>query len=60
MTGAASVGIGMGDVRDTSTRDWMRLAAAPTLWPVREDNGSFGERIDRSAAKSGQCHPPEQ
>jgi len=47
MTGAASVGIGMGDVRDTSTRDWMRLAAAPTLWPVQGRlTGSFGERID--------------
>src|SRR5262249_36092153 len=33
MTGAASVGIGMGDMQNTSTRDWMRLAAAPTLWP---------------------------
>jgi murein DD-endopeptidase MepM/ murein hydrolase activator NlpD len=47
MTGAASVGIGMGDVRDTSTRDWMRLAQAPTLWPVQGRlTGSFGERID--------------
>ncbi len=47
MTGAASVGIGMGEVRDTSTRDWMRLAAAPTLWPVQgRITGSFGERID--------------
>jgi len=47
MTGAASVGIGMGDQRNTSTRDWMRLAAAPTLWPVQGRlTGSFGERID--------------
>src|SRR5947209_1782183 len=47
ITGAASVGIGMGEVRDTSTRDWMRLAAAPTLWPVQgRVTGSFGERID--------------
>lgn len=47
MTGAASVGIGMGDMRDASTRDWMRLAAAPTLWPVQgRITGSFGERID--------------
>jgi murein DD-endopeptidase MepM/ murein hydrolase activator NlpD len=47
MNGAASVGISMGDVRDTSIRDWMRLAAAPTLWPVMgRITGSFGERID--------------
>jgi len=47
MTGAASVGIGMGDVRDASTRDWLRLAQAPTLWPVQgRVSGSFGERID--------------
>jgi murein DD-endopeptidase MepM/ murein hydrolase activator NlpD len=47
MTGAASVGIGMGDMRDTSTKDWLRLAQAPTLWPVQgRVSGSFGERID--------------
>lgn len=47
MTGAASVGIGMGETRNTSTRDWVRLAAAPTLWPVQgRITGSFGERID--------------
>lgn len=47
MTGAASVGIGMGDIRDASTRDWLRLAQAPTLWPVQgRVSGSFGERID--------------
>jgi murein DD-endopeptidase MepM/ murein hydrolase activator NlpD len=47
MNGAASVGIGMGDLRNASTRDWMRLAAAPTLWPVQgRVTGSFGERID--------------
>jgi murein DD-endopeptidase MepM/ murein hydrolase activator NlpD len=47
MTGAASVGIGMGDMRDASTKDWLRLAQAPTLWPVQgRVTGSFGERID--------------
>jgi murein DD-endopeptidase MepM/ murein hydrolase activator NlpD len=47
MTGAASVGIGMGETRNTSTRDWVRLAAAPTIWPVQgRITGSFGERID--------------
>jgi murein DD-endopeptidase MepM/ murein hydrolase activator NlpD len=47
MSGAASVGISMGELRDASTRDWIRLAAAPTLWPVQgRITGSFGERID--------------
>lgn len=47
MTGAASVGIGMGDMRQASTSEWLRLAAAPTLWPVQgRVTGSFGERID--------------
>jgi murein DD-endopeptidase MepM/ murein hydrolase activator NlpD len=47
MSGAASVGIGMGDMTQASTRDWLRLAAAPTLWPVQgRITGSFGERID--------------
>jgi murein DD-endopeptidase MepM/ murein hydrolase activator NlpD len=50
MTGAAAVGINSmsnGELREASTRDWMRLAAAPTLWPVSgRITGSFGERID--------------
>jgi murein DD-endopeptidase MepM/ murein hydrolase activator NlpD len=47
MTGAASIGIGMGDTKEASLRDWMRLAAAPTLWPVQgRITASFGERID--------------
>lgn len=47
MTGAASIGIGMGDTKEASLSDWMRLAAAPTLWPVQgRITGSFGERID--------------
>jgi murein DD-endopeptidase MepM/ murein hydrolase activator NlpD len=47
MTGAASIGIGMGETHDASIRDWMRLAAAPTLWPVQGHiTGSFGERTD--------------
>jgi murein DD-endopeptidase MepM/ murein hydrolase activator NlpD len=47
MNGAASVGIGMGELHEASTRDWLRLAAAPTLWPVQgRITGSFGERID--------------
>jgi murein DD-endopeptidase MepM/ murein hydrolase activator NlpD len=47
MTGAASVGIGMGETHDVSIRDWMKLASAPTLWPVQgRITGSFGERTD--------------
>jgi murein DD-endopeptidase MepM/ murein hydrolase activator NlpD len=47
MSGAASIGIGMGDVHQASLHDWMRLAAAPTLWPVQgRITASFGERID--------------
>ncbi|HEY6308156.1 MAG TPA: M23 family metallopeptidase [Candidatus Angelobacter sp.] len=47
MTGAASIGIGMGETNDVSIRDWMRLASAPTLWPVQgRITGSFGERTD--------------
>jgi murein DD-endopeptidase MepM/ murein hydrolase activator NlpD len=47
MNGAASIGIGMGDTKEASLGDWMRLAAAPTLWPVQgRITGSFGERID--------------
>jgi murein DD-endopeptidase MepM/ murein hydrolase activator NlpD len=47
MTGAASIGIGMGDTKEASLRDWMRLASAPTLWPVQgRITASFGERID--------------
>jgi murein DD-endopeptidase MepM/ murein hydrolase activator NlpD len=47
MSGAAAVGIGMGDLSGATTKDWLRLAAAPTLWPVEGPvTGSFGERID--------------
>jgi murein DD-endopeptidase MepM/ murein hydrolase activator NlpD len=48
MNGAASVGISsMSELHDATTRDWVRLAAAPTLWPVQgRITGSFGERID--------------
>lgn len=46
MSGAASIGIGM-DITDATTRDWVRMASAPTLWPVdgRITSG-FGERMD--------------
>src|SRR5260370_29497039 len=57
MTGAASVGISMGALHDTSTRDWMRLAAAPTLWPVQgRITSSFGERTDPFNGGEGVFH----
>jgi len=47
MNGTASVGISMADGRDTSIRDWVRMAAAPTLWPVvGRVTSHFGERND--------------
>jgi murein DD-endopeptidase MepM/ murein hydrolase activator NlpD len=46
MSGAASIGISM-DMRDVSTRDWDKLATAPTLWPVvGHINSTFGARSD--------------
>jgi len=46
MSGAASIGIGS-DMHNATMKDWMRLASAPTLWPVQGPiTGSFGERID--------------
>src|SRR5215471_3172677 len=46
MSGAASIGIGM-DLTDATTRDWVRMAAAPTLWPVDgRITSSFGQRTD--------------
>jgi len=46
MSGAASIGIGIELTADT-TRDWVRMASAPMLWPVEgRITGGFGERID--------------
>jgi len=46
-TGAATVGISMGLTKNSTTADWVRANAAPTLWPVEGHiTGSFGERID--------------
>jgi murein DD-endopeptidase MepM/ murein hydrolase activator NlpD len=46
LSGAATVGIELGR-HDLTTADWLRAAAAPTLWPVEGAvTGSFGERID--------------
>jgi murein DD-endopeptidase MepM/ murein hydrolase activator NlpD len=47
LTGAATVGISLGLVRNVTTADWIRASNAPTLWPVEgRITGSFGERID--------------
>ena len=46
MSGAASIGIGM-DMTDATMRDWVRMASAPTLWPVEgRITSSFGQRTD--------------
>ncbi len=46
MSGVATIGIG-GGVRNASLSDWVRMAAAPTLWPVQGAiTGAFGSRID--------------
>ncbi|MBV9088128.1 MAG: M23 family metallopeptidase [Acidobacteriaceae bacterium] len=47
LTGAATIGIEFGPNHNATTADWLRLAAAPTLWPVEGMvTGSFGERVD--------------
>jgi murein DD-endopeptidase MepM/ murein hydrolase activator NlpD len=47
LNGAATLGISFGPRRDFTTADWLRVAAAPTLWPVEGPlTGSFGERTD--------------
>jgi murein DD-endopeptidase MepM/ murein hydrolase activator NlpD len=46
LSGAATIGIADG-THGSSVADWMRMAQAPTLWPVEGFvTGSFGERID--------------
>jgi murein DD-endopeptidase MepM/ murein hydrolase activator NlpD len=47
MSGATTIGIGGGLSRAATLTDWLRVAEAPTLWPVvGRITGSFGERID--------------
>jgi murein DD-endopeptidase MepM/ murein hydrolase activator NlpD len=47
LSGAATVGIELGGGQPVTTADWLRMAAAPTMWPVEGPvSGSFGERID--------------
>ena len=47
LTGAATVGLGMGLTRQASLSDWVAATTAPTLWPVMGPiTGPFGARID--------------
>jgi murein DD-endopeptidase MepM/ murein hydrolase activator NlpD len=47
LSGGATLGIGMGQNQSLTTTDWIRLAQAPTLWPVEgRITGPFGARID--------------
>ena len=47
ISGAATIGIGMGAHRPMTTADWLRLSQLPTLWPVvGRITSAFGERID--------------
>ena len=47
MSGAASIAMSFEPGRGSTTADWLRLAAAPNLWPVEGTvTGSFGERTD--------------
>src|SRR5512146_1500279 len=47
LAGVATAGIGLNRERMASLADWIRAAAAPTLWPVEgRITSSFGERID--------------
>jgi murein DD-endopeptidase MepM/ murein hydrolase activator NlpD len=47
MSGVTTIGIGGGLSRAATLTDWVRMAEAPTLWPVEgRITGSFGERID--------------
>src|SRR5215813_2757946 len=56
MTGAASIGIGM-DLTDATLRDWVRMASAPTLWPVEgRITSTFGERTDPFTSGEGAFH----
>ena len=47
LSGAASIAIGMGANHDATLTDWVRLAAAPSVWPVQGPvRSSFGGRLD--------------
>ena len=47
MAGVATINVAMGPKRNLTMADWVRMAEAPTLWPVEgRITGSFGERLD--------------
>jgi hypothetical protein len=47
LAGVATINVAMGPRRNITMADWVRMAEAPTLWPVEgRITGSFGERID--------------
>lgn len=56
MNGTASVGIGM-EMNDATLHDWVRMASAPTLWPVEgRITSGFGERTDPFNSGEGAFH----
>jgi murein DD-endopeptidase MepM/ murein hydrolase activator NlpD len=56
MSGAASIGIGM-EMDDATIHDWIRMASAPTLWPVEgRITSGFGERNDPFSGDGGAFH----
>ncbi len=47
LTGAATIGLGLGLTHQATLTDWARAASSPSLWPVTGPiTSSFGERID--------------
>jgi murein DD-endopeptidase MepM/ murein hydrolase activator NlpD len=47
LTGVTTIALAGPQQTNVTTADWLRLAAAPNLWPVQgRVSGSFGERID--------------
>ena len=47
LTGVTTIALTGPQQTNVTTADWLRLAAAPNLWPVAgRVSGSFGERID--------------
>ncbi|MGE0406580.1 MAG: M23 family metallopeptidase [Candidatus Korobacteraceae bacterium] len=47
LAGVATINVAMGSRRQLTMADWVRMAEAPTLWPVEgRITGAFGERLD--------------
>ena len=47
MSGVATMAVGFGIKKNSTLEDWVKLAAAPTMWPVQGAiMSSFGERQD--------------